>query len=35
MLESYTDALKSLVHEMRYQYQFECISDPNTKEILN
>ncbi len=32
MLLSYTDALKSLVHEMRHQYQFECIIDPNTKE---
>lgn len=32
MLLSYTDALKSLVHEMRHQYQFKCINDPNTKE---
>ena len=32
MLLSYTDALKSLVHEMRHQYQFKCASDPNSKE---
>ena len=32
MLESYTDALKSLVHEMRHQYQYKCVHDPNTKE---
>lgn len=32
MLESYTDALKSLVHEIRHQYQYKCANDPNTKE---
>ena len=32
MLESYTDALKSLVHEIRHQYQYKCANNPNTKE---
>ncbi len=32
MLENYTDAAKSLIHEMRHQYQIICCCDPNTKE---
>ena len=32
MLEKYSEALKSLVHEVRHQYQVKCIYDDNTKE---
>ena len=32
MLKSYSDAAKSLIHEVRHQYQQKCINDPNTKE---
>ena len=32
MLEKYSDAAKSLIHEVRHQYQQKCINDPNTKE---
>lgn len=32
MLEKYSDAAKSLIHEVRHQYQQVCINDPNTKE---
>ena len=34
MLEKYSDVVKSLVHELRHQYQALCISNPNTKENL-
>ena len=32
MLEKYSEAAKSLVHEVRHQYQVKCIYDENTKE---
>ena len=32
MLEKYCEAAKSLIHEVRHQYQQICINDPYTKE---
>ena len=32
MLEKYSEAVKSLVHEVRHQYQVKCIYDDNCKE---
>lgn len=32
MLETYINSLKSLVHEMRHQYQYKCLKDQTIKE---